>query len=148
MHGDARIWLIAAAVACGPSPAPTTVPAPKPQDPPPDQVQSILTSLVVVEECPESRKIDSKLANREIQELVGPCTKIPGGMAHFTATLQPGGRVEISSPTGDPGDGMVPMCLLQKEKQLKHRLRLRSSCKFDVKLEQRGDEVSPPPGAP
>lgn len=98
---------------------------------------SLVTSMVIVNECPESRKLDSRLATREIEELVGPCKKVPGGAAHFAAILLPGGRVELTSPSGDPTEGIVPTCLLQKQTQLKHKLRLASACKFDVKLEQR-----------
>lgn len=93
--------------------------------------------MVIVDECPESRKLDSRLATREIEELVGPCKKVPGGAAHFAAILLPGGRVELTSPSGDVSEGIVPTCLLQKQTQLKHKLRLKAACKFDVKLEQR-----------
>ena len=99
--------------------------------------------MVIVEACPDSRKLDTKLANREIDELVGPCKKVPGGNAHFSATLLPGGRVELASPSGDPTEGVVPTCLVQNATQLKHNLRLLKACKFDVKLEQRIAEPSP-----
>ena len=56
------------------------------------------------------------------------------------ATLLPGGRVELASPSGDPTEGVVPTCLVQNVSQLKHKLRLKKPCKFDVKLEQRGDQ--------
>ena len=93
--------------------------------------------MVVVEACPDSKRLDSKKANREIEELVGPCKKVPGGEAHFSATLLPGGRVELGSPAGNPEDGMVPTCVMQQARQLRHKLRLSKPCKFDVKLEQR-----------
>lgn len=98
---------------------------------------SLVTSFVIVEACPDSRRIDPKKANREIDELVGPCKSVPGGAAHFAATLIPGGRVELASPSGDPTEGVVPTCLLQHQTQLKHKLRLTERCKFDVKLEER-----------
>lgn len=93
--------------------------------------------MVVVEACPDSAKLDTKLASREIDELLGPCKKVPGGAAHFSATLLPGGRVELASPSGDPAEGVVPTCLVQNAGQLKHKLKLVKPCKFDVKLEQR-----------
>lgn len=93
--------------------------------------------MVVIEACPDSRRIDSKAANREIDELVGPCKKVPGGAAHFAAILLPGGHVELASPSGDVSEGIVPTCLLQERKQLRHKLKLTTACKFDVKLEQR-----------
>lgn len=98
--------------------------------------------MVIVEACPDSKQLDSKRATREIDELVGPCKKVPGGNAHFSATLLPGGRVELASPSGDPSEGIVPTCLLQNAGQLKHKLKLAKACKFDVKLEQRIAEPS------
>ncbi|HUS28533.1 MAG TPA: hypothetical protein VMZ53_08490 [Kofleriaceae bacterium] len=119
---------------------PAPLPDPKPSDPPPDPAIAMLTSVVVVEACPEAKTIDTKRATREIDELVGPCKQVPGGSAHFAATLLPDGRVELASPTGDPTMGVVPTCLMQKANQLKHKLRLKQACKFDVKLEQRGEQ--------
>jgi hypothetical protein len=134
----ARI-LVALAVGCGPKAASTGTPLPPP---PPDAANehaiSLVTSVVVVDACPDYRKLDSKSARREIDELVGPCKTVPGGAAHFSATLLPGGRVELAAPTGeDPSEGVVPTCLLQQHNQLKHKLRISSPCRFDVKLEQR-----------
>ena len=97
---------------------------------------SMVTSSVVVDACPDSKRINPSLANKEIQELVGPCTKIPGGSAHFSATLLPGGRVELASPSGDPDSGIVPTCLVQSQGQLRHRIKVTAPCKFDVKLEE------------
>lgn len=114
--------------------------APRPaaqHEPPASEPISLVTSMVIVEACPDSKRLDSKLANREIDELVGPCKKVPGGAAHFAATLMPGGRVELASPSGDPSEGVVPTCLVQNVAQLKHRLKLTKPCKFDVRLEQR-----------
>ena len=111
--------------------------APPPADAPSSDPISLVTSMVIVEACPDSHRLDTKLANREIDELVGPCKKIPGGNAHFSATLLPGGRVELASPSGDPGEGVVPTCIVQNAAQLKHKLKLAKACKFDVKLEQR-----------
>ena len=100
----------------------------------------MVTSFVMVEACPESKRIDTKQATKEIDELVGPCKKVPTGAAHFSATLLPNGSVELASPTGDPTMGVVPTCLLQNKAQLHHKLRLTKACKFDVKLEQRGEQ--------
>jgi len=125
----------------------STSPAPQPSTdtkPPdaavPDEEIAMVTSFVMVDACPEAKLLDTKAATREIDELVGPCKKVPTGSAHFSATLLPGGRVELASPSGEPTEGVVPTCLLQNAKQLKHKLRLKTACKFDVKLEQRGDQ--------
>lgn len=121
---------------CGPKASSPPV-DPKPSDPPPEPTISLVTSVVVIDACPEAKKLDTKSANREIEELVGPCKKVPGGAAHFSAILLPGGEVELASPSGDVTEGIVPTCLLQQRKQLKHKLKLAQPCKFDVKLEQR-----------
>jgi hypothetical protein len=106
------------------------------EEPPGDEI-SLVTSFVVVEACPDAKKLDTRLATREIEELVGPCKSVPGGAAHFAATLMPGGRVELAAPSGDPAEGVIPTCLVQSAGQLKHKLKLTKACKFDVKLEQR-----------
>jgi hypothetical protein len=119
-----------------PPPPPPPPHQPTPEEPSTEPI-SLVTSMVIVEACPDSRQLDTKLANREIDELVGPCKKVPGGRAHFSATLLPGGRVELASPSGDPSEGVVPTCLVQNAGQLKHKLKLTRPCKFDVKLEER-----------
>lgn len=96
----------------------------------------MVTSSVIMDACPEAAKLNTKQASKEIAELVSPCTKIPGGAAHFSATLLPGGRVELGSPSGNPDEGVVPTCLVKSQAQLKHRLKLHSACRFDVKLEE------------
>ncbi len=136
-----------AALGCGPKATPSI--PPPPPDEPKDPAISLVTSVVVVDACPAYKKLDSKSATREIDELVGPCKKVPGGAAHFSATLLPGGRVELAAATGDdPSQAVVPTCLLQHGNQLKHKLRLDTACKFDVKLEQRVAEQPDPQPPP
>jgi hypothetical protein len=133
-HQRVRRFLAIAAVAgCWHSPRPTA----QHEEAPASEPISLVTSMVVVEAGPDSKHLDTKVANREIDELVGPCKKVPGGAAHFSATLMPGGRVELASPAGDPSEGVVPTCLVQNLSQLKHKLKLTKPCKFDVRLEQR-----------
>lgn len=115
-------------VACGPK---------RHDCPPVVEPISLVTSMVVVEGCPDSKKLDTRQATREIEELVGPCKKIPGGTAHFAATLLPGGQIELAAPSGDPNEGVVPTCAVQNAAQIRHRIKLTYACKFDVKLEQR-----------
>ncbi len=105
--------------------------------PPPTHSVSIVTSMVVVDACPYSKKLDRKAATKEIEALVNPCQKVPGGAAHFSATLLPDGRVELASPTGDPATGVVPTCVLETKAAFRHKLRLPTACRFDVRLEQR-----------
>ena len=106
-----------------------------PPAPPTHRVVVTVTSAAVMNACPDARRLDPKRATREIDELIGPCTKVPGGTAHFSATLRPDGRIELASPTGDASEGVVPTCVVQSARQLRHRLRLRSPCTFDVRLE-------------
>jgi hypothetical protein len=122
--------VLVAWIACGPS---------RHEDPvvPVAEPISLVTSMVVVEGCPDSKKLDTREATREIEELVGPCKKVPGGRAHFAATLLPSGSIELASPSGDPAEGIVPTCVVQNSAQIRHRLKLSDACKFDVKLEQR-----------
>ena len=108
-----------------------------PLPPPPPPAVAMVTSMVVIERCPNAKQLDSKRATKEIEELVGPCTTIPGGSAHFAAILKPDGTVELASPSGDPSEGVIPTCLVQTQQQLHHKLKLTKPCKFDVKLEQR-----------
>jgi hypothetical protein len=112
-----------------------------PASPPKGPAVSLVTSMVMIDGCPGSKQLNSKRATTEIEELVGPCTKVPGGAAHFSATLLPDGRVELASPSGDPSEGIVPTCLVQTQAQLRHKLKLAKPCKFDVKLEQRSEEL-------
>lgn len=122
--------VLALILGCG-SPRPVPLTAPDTAAP-----VSMVTSAVMMDACPEAAKLNTKQASKEIEELVSPCTKVPGGAAHFSATLLPGGRVELGSPSGDPTDGVVPTCLVQSQGQLKHRVKLRHACRFDVKLEE------------
>jgi hypothetical protein len=130
--------VIAASAACGgattqTAPAsPTTAEATTPSRP-----VSIVSSSVIVGSCPDAQKMNSKQAAKEIEELLGPCSKVPGGAAHFSATLMPNGQVELASPSGDPSAGLVPTCLVQNTNQLRHKVKLASPCKFDVNLEER-----------
>lgn len=146
VRGAANIWVLVAATGCwstssDPAPARPVEPTPAPVDAGPAEPNiSLVTSMVMVEACPDAKTLNTKLATKEIEELVGPCKKVPGGAAHFAATLLPDGRVELAAPSGDVAEGIVPTCLLQKQSQLKHKLHVKTACKFDVRLEQRGPE--------
>jgi len=78
-----------------------------------------------------------------MRRLVEPCSKVPGQAARFQATLVPGGRIEIASPSGDRADGIVPICVVKN--QLSHAVSLKQPCTFDVQLEER---TVPGPQAP
>lgn len=125
--------------------------------PPPDQggpaptAEPILASgvnaTVIVGKCPDASRMKVRTAQEAIQRLVGPCATVPGGRAHFSATLQPGGKIELASPEGNPAEGVVPTCVLQN--RLVHRVLLRQPCTLDVQLDERSVVVQPPEaGAP
>jgi hypothetical protein len=112
-------------------------PTPAPADAAPGRAMSIVTSSVIVDACPSQKKLDRKAATREIEALVGGCQKVPGGIAHFSVTLLPDGRVELASPSGDTDLGVVPTCVLETSAAFRHKLRVPEACRFDVKLEER-----------
>ena len=85
---------------------------------------SLVTSVVVVEACPDSKKHRYQAGEPRDRELVGPCKKVPGGAAHFAATLHAGWtRSSSHHRRVITTEGIVPTCLLQKRRQLKHKLQ-------------------------
>ena len=139
-----RGWVFALAACSGAPkqtpPPPVVIDAGVDTVPDPERM-NMVTSSVVVEACPDAKKLASAQARKEIAELVGPCTKVHGGAAHFSATLMPDGSIRLASPTGDDpaGEGMVPTCVVQNAKQLKHKLTLTAPCRFDVALNERSE---------
>jgi len=117
----------------------TSTPPPDTGDPatdtPEPAVASMVNATVVVNKCPDAPRVNIRMAEDAIRKLVGPCATVPGGRAHFSATLKPGGRIELAAPDGDPGDGVVPTCVLQN--RLVHRVLLKSPCALDVQLDER-----------
>jgi hypothetical protein len=104
-----------------------------------DDVPRSVTSLVeassVVSACPDSKSMNARAATNAIHHLIEPCAAVPGGRAHFSAKLLPGGKIELASPEGNPADGVVPTCVLRAG--LRHKVLLKSACTFDVRLEER-----------
>lgn len=141
------IVVILVIAACGPQ-GPATGPEPAQAKEPVPAPIGLMNASVVLGSCPDGPRMDSRSANVAIQKLVEPCSKVPGGAAHFSATLLPGGRIELASPSGDTAAGMVPTCVLQN--QLRHRVLLRKPCEFDVTLEERAMQapVDTPTPAP
>jgi hypothetical protein len=101
----------------------------------PRTVTSIVDASAVISACPDGRKMNAKAAADAINKLVEPCAQVPGGQAHFAATLLPGGKIELASPEGKVGEGIVPTCVLRHG--LAHKVLLSKPCTFDVKLEER-----------
>jgi hypothetical protein len=101
----------------------------------PRTTTSLLNAQAVVEACPDGRRMSAKAAADAINKLVEPCAQVPGGKAHFAATLLPGGRIELASPEGKVAEGVVPTCVLSHG--LTHKVVLSKPCTFDVQLEER-----------
>lgn len=97
---------------------------------------SLVHASAVVQDCPDAKWMHTRAAQRAIQKVIDPCIAVPGGKAHFSAALVPGGRVELASPSGDPDRGVVPTCVL-KDQNLRHQVFLKHRCAFDIVLEER-----------
>jgi len=101
----------------------------------PRTVTSMVDASAVIGACPDGRKMNARAAADAINKLVEPCAQVPGGKAHFAATLLPGGKIELASPEGKVAEGVVPTCVLRHG--LGHKVLLSKPCTFDVKLEER-----------
>jgi hypothetical protein len=138
-----RLTAAAALLALSCSSSPKPAPAAQPEDPagPP---LALMNATMIVKSCPDQTKTTSHQAETAIRQVIEPCTKVPGGAAHFTVTMMPGGRIEIGSPEGDPDEGVVPTCAVKN--QLTHKIFLRKPCSFVVQLEER--PMAQQPAAP
>ncbi|AKT43924.1 hypothetical protein [Chondromyces crocatus] len=114
---------------------------PKPPEPTAPPL-ALVSASVVATSCPQVTQYNARAAENAIRKLVEPCTQIPGGAAHFTATMLPGGQIQLASKEGDPVGGTVPTCVVKN--QLTHKIFLRKACVFQVELEER-PVVAPPP---
>jgi hypothetical protein len=101
----------------------------------PHTTTSMVNATAVISACPDGRRMNAKAAGDAINKLVEPCAKVPGGKAHFSAKLLPGGKIELASPEGKVAEGVVPTCVLGHG--LTHRVLLKKPCTFDVQLEER-----------
>ena len=115
--------------------APRATPDPAAPGDVPHTITSMVNASAVIGACPDARKMNAKAAAETINRLVEPCAQVPGGRAHFAATLLPGGRIELASPEGKVAEGVVPTCALSHA--LTHRILLTHPCTFDVQLEER-----------
>jgi hypothetical protein len=113
------------------------------QEPPPPPL-ALMNATVLVKSCPNVTTANAHKAEQVLRTMLEPCTKVPSGNAHFTATMMPGGRIELGSPEGDPTEGVIPTCAVKN--QLSHTIYLRKPCAFHVLLEER--HVTPEPAAP
>jgi hypothetical protein len=137
------ISAVVLAGACGGAAAGGPRPA-SPADEAPRVKTSMVSAAAVVSACPDGKRMNAKLAADTLQKLVDPCASVPGGRAHFSAALLPGGKIELAAPDGNAAEGVVPTCVLQHG--LTHKVLLKSPCKFDVQLEERTVKPGAGPG--
>jgi hypothetical protein len=102
-----------------------------------------VSAIVLVNGCSSLGRVNAKLAESAMTQLVEGCSSFGGGSVRFTATLLPGGAIQFE-PHGDAKES-IPICVLSHP--LKHGVRLKSACSLDVQLEETA-MVLPPPVAP
>jgi hypothetical protein len=124
------ISLLLVSVACGPSEPAHTAPAPAPRQP--ERSAEVVNATVLANGCQELGKTNAKLAEKAMYELVEGCSTVPGGSSRFSATLLPGGRIDIQAGPGQPD--VVPICILKHP--LAHQVPLVKPCRLDVKIDQ------------
>lgn len=119
-------------VGCGPrsEPASPAGPATAPPATPAKPRVVVVEGSVIVRDCPAKLH---KQARKTLDALVGDCENVPGGSARFLATLQPGGRIEISAPDGSD-EGTIPICVLKNK--LRHKLFITKDCAVEVRIEE------------
>ena len=101
----------------------------------PRTTTSMVNASAILGACPDAKWMNARAAADTINKLVEPCAAVPGGRAHFAATLLPGGKIELASPDRKVAEGVVPTCVLSRG--LTHRVLLKNACTFDVQLEER-----------
>lgn len=132
-----RVALASLAVCAGCASSPPQAP-PAPSGP----SAQLVTALVLTNGCQSMGRQSSLLAESAMNALVEGCASVPGGSMQFHATLQPGGRIEISATPGQPE--VVPICILKHA--LVHRVPLTKPCPLDVKIEQTSVPMKAPTG--
>lgn len=119
--------------------------APAPSAAPAEPPVSMLSTAYVVGQCPDAKTMNVRAAEAAMRRMIEPCARIPGKRSDFRATLLPGGRIALASPSGDADEGLVPMCVLRRG--LTHSVTLREPCAFDVHLEERPADRSTSPSS-
>lgn len=126
-------------VACGPKEPPATASSATAASEASDASASasapaaqMVNATILTNGCQALGAANAKLAERAMYQLIEGCSSVPGGKAQFEATLQPGGRIEISGVPGQPD--VVPICVLKHS--LQHKVPLTQPCRLDVKIEQ------------
>jgi hypothetical protein len=113
-------------------PAPVSPAVSSQQDNIPPPVE-LVDATILLTDCGTVSNVSAKQAEKTMRQLVEACSEVPGGTAQFTATLLPGGRVELTTP--DAGLQMVPTCVLSHA--LTHRVVLKRACSMQVQMSER-----------
>jgi hypothetical protein len=100
---------------------------------PPPSVVGVVDATILVTDCSNVSDYSAAVAQKTMRRLVEGCSEIPNGRAEFIATLQPGGRIEISEVEG--ASSTVPICVLKH--QLEHQVKVKKACKMHVQMEQK-----------
>jgi hypothetical protein len=127
--------ILATAAACGgkgSAPASVASPAPVASAPADGPAARVVNATILANGCQALGRPNARLAESAMYQLVEACSSVPGGVAQFEATLQPGGRIEIAAAPGQPD--VVPICILKHS--LTHRVALTRPCRLDVRMEQ------------
>jgi hypothetical protein len=121
-----------AACASTPPPVERELPPPTTAGPTTGPSAQVVNATILTNGCQHLGKGNSMLAESAMYHLVEACTSVPGGSTQFVATLQPGGRIDITAAPGQPD--VVPICILKHS--LLHKVPLKTPCQLDVKIEQ------------
>ena len=132
---------IVALIACSCAPA---APSKSARDAEPGRAAKVVNATIVTNSCQTLGAERARLAERAMYDLVEGCASVPGGTARFHATLDPGGRIEITAGPAQPQ--VIPICVLKHS--LVHKVRLSSPCGLDVKLEETSVPVAKDRTAP
>jgi len=92
----------------------------------------MVNATVLTNGCQTLGSRSARLAEAAMTQLVEGCATVPGGIAGFSATLQPGGLIQIAGAPGQPD--VVPICILKHS--LVHKVPLTKPCRLDVRLQQ------------
>jgi hypothetical protein len=136
----AALAILALVAGCGSSQPCAATPPPSEPAAPAGPSAQMVNALVLTNGCQDLGKQSARLAEGAMNALVEGCASVPGGTMQFHATLQPGGRIEISAAPGQPD--VVPICILKHA--LVHRVPLTKPCPLDVKIEQTSVPISAP----
>ena len=135
----AALFCLALLAGCASSPPPESTPPATPAAPTGPSAQ-LVNALVLTNGCQDLGRQSAMQAEAAMNALVEGCATVPGGSMQFHATLQPGGRIEISAAAGQPE--VVPICILKHA--LVHKVPLTKPCPLDVKIEQTSVPVNAP----